>query len=221
MVRKERLVGTHSWNPAHLIPLVEVVKSDYTSVEAAQVTLELLERAGKVAVLCKKDVPGFIANRMQHALWREAVSILEQGIADAETIDKAVKHSFGLRLTHLGPMENIDMVGTDLTCNIYAYILKYLETASEPSPILQKLREQGMLGFKTGESIRTWTAEQVEESRRSLTDYLIKMIYTKAGDRQRPHNGEGRRVDTEDHMHYANGRATPTRCPLMRIVTAD
>ncbi len=179
LTRKERLVGTHFWNPAHLIPLVEVVKSNYTSDAVAQTTMELLTRAGKVAVLCKKDVPGFIANRMQHALWREAVSILENDIADAETIDKAVRYSFGLRLPQLGPMENIDMVGTDLTYNIHAYILKHLESSPEPAALLQKLNAKGKYGFKSGGGIREWTPEQIEESRRGLNEYLINMIYGK------------------------------------------
>ena len=91
---KERFVGTHFWNPAHLIPLVEVVKTDATDDDTVQAVMNLLIRAGKKAVLCKKDVPGFIANRMQHALWREAISIVEHGIADAKTVDEAVKNSF-------------------------------------------------------------------------------------------------------------------------------
>ncbi|MBQ1912121.1 MAG: 3-hydroxyacyl-CoA dehydrogenase family protein, partial [Bacteroidales bacterium] len=106
--RRDRFVGTHFWNPGHLIPLVEVVKSDATSDETAQTVMEVLAGVGKEPVLCKKDVPGFIANRMQHALWREAISIVENGIADAETVDKAVKYSFGLRLPQLGPLENAD-----------------------------------------------------------------------------------------------------------------
>lgn len=119
---KERLVGTHFWNPAFLIPLVEVVKSDYSDDEVAQQVYDILAEVGKKPVLCKKDVPGFIANRMQHALWREAIYIVEQGIADAETVDDAVRYSFGLRLPQLAPMENADMVGTDLTYNIHNYV---------------------------------------------------------------------------------------------------
>ena len=103
--RRERFVGTHFWNPGHLIPLVEVVKSDASSDEVAETVMEVLRSAGKKPVLCKKDVPGFIANRMQHALWREAISIVENGIADAATVDEAVRYSFGLRLPQLGPME--------------------------------------------------------------------------------------------------------------------
>ena len=131
---RERFVGTHFWNPGHLIPLVEVVKSDASSDEVAQTVMEVLRSVGKKPVLCKKDVPGFIANRMQHALWREAISIVENGIADAATVDEAVRYSFGLRLPQLGPMENADMVGTDLTYNIHDYILRDLEDSHEPSP---------------------------------------------------------------------------------------
>ncbi|MGN0985196.1 MAG: 3-hydroxyacyl-CoA dehydrogenase family protein [Candidatus Enterenecus sp.] len=176
---RERFVGTHFWNPGHLIPLVEVVKSDASSDEVAQTVMEVLASAGKEPVLCRKDVPGFIANRMQHALWREAISIVENGIADAETVDKAVKYSFGLRLPQLGPMENADMVGTDLTYNIHDYILKDLEDSHEPSPLLKQLRDEGKIGFKTGEGFQKWTPEQIEKSREDLNDYLVRMLYGK------------------------------------------
>ena len=176
---RERFVGTHFWNPGHLIPLVEVVKSDASSEETAQTVMEVLRSVGKKPVLCKKDVPGFIANRMQHALWREAISIVERGIADAATVDKAVKYSFGLRLPQLAPMENADMVGTDLTYNIHDYILKDLEDSHEPSPLLKKLRDEGKIGFKTGEGFQKWTPEQVKASNEGLNEYLIKMLFGK------------------------------------------
>lgn len=176
---RERFVGTHFWNPGHLIPLVEVVKSDASSDEVANTVMEVLRSAGKKPVLCKKDVPGFIANRMQHALWREAISIVENGIADAATVDEAVKYSFGLRLPQLAPMENADMVGTDLTYNIHNYILRDLEDSHEPSPLLTKLKEEGKIGFKTGEGFQKWTPEQVAKSNADLNEYLIRMLYGK------------------------------------------
>ena len=179
LTHRERFVGTHFWNPGHLIPLVEVVKSDASSDETAQTVMEVLRRVGKKPVLCKKDVPGFIANRMQHALWREAISIVEHGIADAATVDEAVRYSFGLRLPQLGPMENADMVGTDLTYNIHDYILRDLEDSHEPSPLLTELRDAGKLGFKSGEGFQKWTPEQVAESNAALNDYLIRMLYGK------------------------------------------
>ena len=176
---RERFVGTHFWNPGHLIPLVEVVKSDASSDEVAQTVMEVLRSVGKKPVLCKKDVPGFIANRMQHALWREAISIVENGIADAATVDEAVRYSFGLRLPQLGPMENADMVGTDLTYSIHDYILRDLEDSHEPSPLLKQLRDAGKIGFKTGEGFQKWTPEQVAQSNAELNEYLIRMLYGK------------------------------------------
>lgn len=176
---RERFVGTHFWNPGHLIPLVEVVKSDATSDETAQTVMDVLARVGKEPVLCKKDVPGFIANRMQHALWREAISIVENGIADAETVDKAVRYSFGLRLPQLGPLTNSDMVGTELTWNIHSYILQFLEDSHEPSPLLAKMREEGKQGFKSGEGFMSWTPEEVEQQNAELNEYLIRMLYGK------------------------------------------
>ena len=176
---RERFVGTHFWNPGHLIPLVEVVKSDASSDETAQTVMEVLRSVGKKPVLCRKDVPGFIANRMQHALWREAISIVEHGIADAATVDEAVRYSFGLRLPQLGPMENADMVGTDLTYNIHDYILQDLEDSHKPSPLLKQLRDEGKIGFKTGEGFQKWTPEQAARSNAELNEYLIRMLYGK------------------------------------------
>jgi 3-hydroxybutyryl-CoA dehydrogenase len=176
---RERFVGTHFWNPGHLIPLVEVVKTDATADGVAERVIAALQSAGKKAVLCKKDVPGFIANRLQHALWREAISIVEHGIADAETVDIAIKNSFGLRLPQLSALENSDMVGTQLTYNIHSYVLPHLEDSHEPSPLLQKMLDEGKLGFKSGEGFKKWTPEQVEKCNADLNDYLIRMLYGK------------------------------------------
>jgi 3-hydroxybutyryl-CoA dehydrogenase len=173
---RSRFAGTHFWNPAHLIPLVEVVKSDATSDETANTIMDVLAAAGKKPLLCKKDAPGFIANRMQHALWREAIYIVEQGIADAKTVDDAVRYSFGLRLPQLGPLENADMVGLDLTYNIHSYILKHLCSSAEPSPLLKRLYEEGKNGFKTGEGFQKWTDEGQRQSLAALNEYLVTML---------------------------------------------
>lgn len=176
---KARVVGTHFWNPPYLIPLVEVVKSDYTSDEVFDTTYNLLKKANKKPVKVNKDVPGFLANRLQHALWREGISIVENGIADAATVDEAVKYGFGLRLPYLGPMENADMVGLDLTYSIHDYILKHLESSKEPSPILREKFEKGELGFKTGVGFQRWTEEEMKKSNEGLREYLIKVLYNK------------------------------------------
>jgi 3-hydroxybutyryl-CoA dehydrogenase len=178
-IDKSRVVGTHFWNPPYLIPLVEVVKGNETSIETMETTMAVLKKAGKHPIWVNKDVPGFVANRLQHALWREAISIVENDIADAATVDEAVKLSFGLRLPILGPMENADMVGTDLTLSIHNYILKHLESSSEASPLLRTKVDTGELGFKSGKGFQEWTPEQIANSRKQLTEYLIKVIYNK------------------------------------------
>ncbi len=178
--RRERFCGTHFWNPAHLIPLVEVVKTDATTDEVAAAVMAFMTGIGKKPCLCRKDVPGFIANRLQHALWREAFSLVEQGIADAATVDAAVKNSFGLRLPQLGPMENADMVGNDMALSIHSYLLQHLEDSHTPSPLLCRLNEEGRLGFKTGgEGWQSWTPEEMAASREALNAYLIHMLYGK------------------------------------------
>lgn len=154
---KNRAVGTHWWNPPHMIPLVEVVKTQWTDLDVAQATFDLLADAGKTPVMVEKDVPGFIGNRLQHALWREAVSLVENGICDAESVDTVIKASFGRRLAVLGPLENADLVGTDLTLDIHNTVLADIEARRGPSPYLEQLVEDGKLGMKSGTGFRTWT----------------------------------------------------------------
>ena len=180
---RDRIVGTHFWNPPYLIPLVEVVRGDDTSDETMDKTFSLLQAVGKHPVRVNKDVPGFVGNRLQHALWREAISIVEKGIADAETVDECIRFGFGLRLPILGPIENMDMVGTELVLAIHEYILKYLESSPEPSPLLRKFVEHGDLGFKSGRGFREWPSEKVEKSRKRLQKYLLEAI--KKGDRSK------------------------------------
>ena len=172
---RERIVGTHFWNPPYLIPLVEVVRGNDTSDETMDRTFDLLKAVGKHPVRVNKDVPGFVGNRLQHALWREALSIVEGGIADAATVDECVKFGFGLRLPVLGPLENADMVGLDLTLAIHDYILKYLESSPEPSPLLKKKVEEGDLGFKSGRGYQEWPPEAAQRSRTRLQEYLLKV----------------------------------------------
>lgn len=182
---KERVCGTHFWNPAHLIPLVEVVKTEDTSDEVIQAVMDVMTEAGKQPCLCKKDVPGFIANRMQHALWREAIAIVDEGIADAATVDLACKTSFGLRLPYLPPLVNSDMVGTQLTWNIHSYVLKHLADNHEPSPIVKEMIDNGKLGFRAEpvdgvrEGFMKYTDEEIADINKGLNDYLIKMLYNK------------------------------------------
>ena len=173
---KERIVGTHFWNPPYLIPLVEIIRGKDTSNKTIGVTFELLKQVGKHPVLVNKDVPGFVGNRLQHALWREAISIVERGIADSATVDEVVKEGFGMRLAVLGPLENADMVGLDLTLHIHNYILKHIESSTEPSDLLKKKVEEGKLGFKKGEGFYDhWRLEDMDHTRKNLLKHLIDL----------------------------------------------
>jgi len=172
--KRERIVGTHFWFPPYLIPLVEVVKGRDTSSETMERTYQLMKNAGKHPIKCMKDVPGFVANRLQHALWREAISIVEHGIADAATVDEAIKNSIGIRLAVLGPIENADMVGLDLTLAIHNTVLKDLEASPHPSPLLKEKVNKGDLGFKSGKGFYDqWSPEAMKQVREHLLTYLI------------------------------------------------
>jgi 3-hydroxybutyryl-CoA dehydrogenase len=172
--KKDRVVGTHFWNPPYLIPLVEVVPGDETAPRFVDATYDIMKSVGKHPVKVKKDVPGFVGNRLQHALWREAVSIVDRGIADAATVDEVISNSFGIRLPVLGPLETADMVGLDLTLQIHDYILKYIEDSPSPAPVLKQKVAEGNLGFKTGRGFQEWNKESMERSRKRLLEHLIR-----------------------------------------------
>jgi 3-hydroxybutyryl-CoA dehydrogenase len=172
--KRERTLGTHWWNPPYLMPLVEVIETQWTSPAAVDFTMTLHADAGKTPAHVKKDVPGFIGNRLQHALWREAIALVEQGICDAQTVDAVIKAAFGRRLAVLGPLENADMVGTDLTLAIHKTVLPAIDSRPGPSPYLERLVREGKLGFKSGEGFRTWTAEQQQELRAKVLRHLKK-----------------------------------------------
>ena len=170
--RRERALGTHWWNPPYLVPLVEVIGTQWTSQAAIDWTIALHKEAGKTPVHVKKDVPGFVGNRLQHALWRECIALVANGICDAETVDTVIKASFGRRLAVLGPLENADLVGTDLTLAIHKTVLPDLDRTPGPSPYLETLVADGKLGMKTGEGFRTWTAAEQAALRGRVLQHL-------------------------------------------------
>lgn len=172
----ERIVGTHFWNPPALVPLVEVVPGERTSPEVVETAFSLLKSAGKHPVRIKKDVPGFVGNRLQHALWREAISLVERGIADADVVDEVVKFGFGLRLPVLGPLENAELVGLDLTLAVHDYLLKHLESSPRPSALLAEKVEEGTLGFKSGRGFRDWKPLEMDGVRTGLETHLLRWL---------------------------------------------
>ncbi len=171
---RERALGTHWWNPPFLVPLVEVIGTQWTSPTAIAWTMELHAAAGKKPAHVKKDVAGFIGNRLQHALWREAIALVEQGICDAETVDTVIKAAFGRRLAVLGPLENADLVGTDLTLAIHKTVLPAIDSRPAPSPYLEGLVADGKLGFKSGEGFRKWSPQAQAALRAKVVQHLKK-----------------------------------------------
>jgi 3-hydroxybutyryl-CoA dehydrogenase len=157
MRHPERLIGVHWWNPAHLIPLVEIAPGTATTPHLVDEAEELIRSLGKTAVRLRRDVPGFIGNRLQFALVREALHLLDEGVCDADTIDTVVRSSFGLRLAAVGPMENADYIGLDLTHSILTNLAPHLSTATQAFPPLDKLLTDGHRGRATRQGLLPWT----------------------------------------------------------------
>ena len=172
---RRRALGTHWWNPPHMIPLVEIVKTEWTDDRVAQSMFDLLTGARKTPVMVEKDVPGFIGNRLQHALWREAISLVENGICSAKGVDDVVKASFGRRLAVLGPLENADLVGLELTQDIHAQVLFDLENSPDPSPYLQQMRDQGRDGMASGAGLREWQPGDLEATKARIAEHLRRL----------------------------------------------
>jgi len=169
---RARALGTHWWNPPYLVPLVEVIGTEWTSPDAIDWTIKLHAAIGKTPVHVKKDVPGFVGNRLQHALWRECIALVQNGICDAETVDTVIKASFGRRLAVLGPLENADLVGTDLTLAIHKTVLPDIDRTPGPLPYLESLVARGKLGMKSGEGFCKWTPEQQQTLRQQVLAHL-------------------------------------------------
>lgn len=172
---RTRAMGAHWWNPPYLIPLVEVIQTPDTADAAISAMMELLASIGKMPVHVRKDVPGFIGNRLQHALWREAIALVENGVCDARTVDTVVKASFGRRLAVLGPLENADLVGTDLTLAVHEHVLPDLDRNPGPSALLRELVASGRLGMKTGAGFRSWTEAERAEVHSRLAAHLRRL----------------------------------------------
>ena len=171
---RERIVGTHFWNPPHLVPLVEVIQNEKTSDAVVRATMELLRDAGKTPVHVRRDVPGFVGNRLQHAMKREAFALVAAGVCDAETIDTVVKEGFGARTAVLGPMEQSDLVGLDLALDIAEILYEHLDRTASAPQILRDKVKAGKLGMKTGEGLRQWRAGEADAVRARLSRFLAE-----------------------------------------------
>jgi 3-hydroxybutyryl-CoA dehydrogenase len=172
----ERVVTAHFWNPPHLMPLVEIVLGKQTSMAVAQELRELFLRCGKTPVIVKKDTPGQLGNRIQSALIRECVNILEQGIADVEDIDLAVKSGFGLRLPEYGVFEHADAVGLDLAMAVADYVTRDLSNRVGASDAMKERVARGDLGVKTGKGFYDWSKKDWNEVRARRDGFVLDVV---------------------------------------------
>ncbi|MDU2065382.1 MAG: 3-hydroxyacyl-CoA dehydrogenase family protein [Sporomusaceae bacterium] len=174
--RKDKFVVAHFWNPPHLVPLVEVVPGKGTSEEAVQITWKLMELIQKKPVALKREALGFIGNRLQLALLREALYIVESGIATPEAVDTTMKYSLGRRLATTGPLESADLGGLDIFNNISSYLLADLCNETTGSKLLQEAVAAGKLGAKTGTGLYDWTPESLEKIKSFRETILIDWL---------------------------------------------
>jgi 3-hydroxyacyl-CoA dehydrogenase len=143
---------------------VEVVKSEHTSDEAFKTILDLMKKVGKEPVRVLKDVPGFLGNRLQLALFREALSLVEHGIAGAEDIDRVVKYGFESRLPFIGPFETMDLAGHDLGYEVQKYLFPELCSDLKPLNVLKRMVDDGLLGVKTGKGFYEWNDKKIDDT---------------------------------------------------------
>jgi 3-hydroxyacyl-CoA dehydrogenase len=182
--RPERVVTTHFWNPPHLMPLVEIVKGERTSDEVVERVRELLAACGKTPVVVKKDRPGQLGNRLQMALVREAVSIVQEGIADAEAVDLVAKNGFGIRLPAYGIFEHQDIVGLDLGLAVLEYVVKDINNEPRAPELMRELVREGKLGAKTGRGFYDWSAKSADGVRARRDAFLVEVLRYRRKQRQ-------------------------------------
>lgn len=172
----ERAVTTHFWNPGHLMPLVEVIQGEKTSDETVQKTYDFLIRCGKRPVIGRKDLPGQICNRLFQAVIREAIYLVQAGIATPQDVETAIKAGMGLRFPVYGPLEHLDAVGLDLGVAVQTSVLPSLCNATEPGELLRSLVADGKLGAKSGQGFYNWSERSVTDLQRTRDLFLVERL---------------------------------------------
>jgi len=156
-----RMLGLHFFMPAHLVPLVEVIRSEATDLAVAQTVFELMQRLHRKPVMVAKDIPGFLANRMQHALMREAWSLIDRGIATPEDVDIAVRYGFGFRYVAAGPILQKEMSGLDVNFLASSTVFPDLCNDAKPAASLAAKVQAGQIGMKSGKGFYDWPADRI------------------------------------------------------------
>jgi len=173
---KSRFIGMHFWNPPHIIPLVELIRTDDTSDETVSILKELLSIIDKEPVVVQKDAPGFIGNRLQFAVFREALHIVSEGIATIEDVDRAMRFGPGFRYPIIGPLQTADLGGLDTFYYISSYLFNELSDLKEAPEILKKLMDANQLGVKSESGFYNYSDGQDEEAIKNRDKMLFKML---------------------------------------------
>ena len=173
---KERMATTHFWYPGHLVPLVEIVMSEHTREEVAQQLHRLLGSWQKAPVIVRRDMPGQLANRILQAVIREAVNIVQSGLATAEDVDTAIKMGMGIRFPVWGPLEHIDAVGLDLALSVQKDVLPGLNNRAEPPELLEELVASGSLGHKSGKGLYDWNVKDMDRLKARRDRFIIQSL---------------------------------------------
>jgi len=172
----ERTATAHFWFPAHLVPLVEVVMSDKTSVATAEWVMKTLRAWGKAPVLVKRDLPGQLANRILQAVIREASHIVEIGLASPEDVDTAVKMGMGIRFPVWGPLEHVDAVGVDLCNSVQNSVLPGISDSHEANSSFRTMVAEGNLGYKTGKGFYDWSVKDMDALAKLRNEFIIHAL---------------------------------------------
>ncbi|HUK27901.1 MAG TPA: 3-hydroxyacyl-CoA dehydrogenase family protein [Candidatus Acidoferrales bacterium] len=174
--RPAKVIGTHFWNPPYLLRAVEIVKGPETADETVALAHDLLTRVGKKPVVVKKDIPGQIGIRILYAMIREAISLVEKGVASPEDIDTVVKEALGTRLPVLGVLELADLSGVDLVLMVAKRLFKDLENTPTPSKLLEEMVAEGRYGIKTSKGFYNWTSESIDSIIKKRDDHLLSTL---------------------------------------------
>jgi 3-hydroxybutyryl-CoA dehydrogenase len=173
---RHRVIGTHFWNPPSLVPLVEVVQAGASDPALVHWTIGLLNRIGLKPVHVAADVPGFVGNRLQHALKREAIALVADGVCTAETVDAVTRYGFGARLGIVGPLEQSDLSGLELTLAIHQTLMPALDNTPVPHPLLVEKVRKGETGAAAGRGFRRWRPGEAQARRDQITRELAELV---------------------------------------------
>ena len=165
LATRSRVAGLHFFMPAHLVPLVEIVSADATDPTVAEGLVTLMKQLGKAPIWVKKDIPGFVGNRIQHAMLREALYLIDNGVVTAEDVDTAVRYGFGFRFIACGPILQKEMSGWDTNYTVAEALYPHLYNESAPAPVVKQLIDAGRLGMKTRRGFWEWNDDSMAKEK--------------------------------------------------------